>query len=127
MKLLSRIALVACFVATGFCAQTPEWIWHDNHGRGPADNEVTYFRKIFTVKGKVQRADLAAAGDDKATVYVNGKEVVKSPLWNKASHANVTRSLKEGENVIAAMGKNTSGDAAFIAKLDITYSNGEKE
>jgi putative heme-binding domain-containing protein len=126
IKLLFRF-FICCVLSFVLRAQTPEWVWHDNKGKAPADNEVTYFRKTFSVHGKVQRADLAAAGDDQATVYVNGKQVLKSPSWNKASRANVARNLREGDNLIAAMGKNTTSDAAFILKLEIMYADGKKE
>src|SRR6266566_2012779 len=38
------------------CAQTPEWIWHDNKGAAPADGEVRFFRKTFTVEGPASKA-----------------------------------------------------------------------
>src|SRR3954470_12619523 len=109
MKLLARMLICSAFCLV-LRAQTPEWIWHDNKGKAPADDEVTYFRKTFSIQGKVQRADVAAAGDDQARVYINGKQVLQSPSWNKATRANVAKNLQEGENLLAAMGKNDSGD-----------------
>ena len=44
-------------------AQTPEWIWHDNKGAAPADGEVRFFRKTFTVDGLASKAVLSVAGD----------------------------------------------------------------
>jgi putative heme-binding domain-containing protein len=126
MKLVARIPLLALFLCT-LSAQTPEWIWHDNKGKAPADNEVTYFRKAFTLKAAPQKATLIAAGDDQAIVYLNGKQVLKNPAWNQATRANVRRDLKEGENILAAWGKNNSGDAAFILKLEITYPDGTQQ
>lgn len=107
--------------------QTPEWIWNDNNGRTPANNEVAYFRKTFVLKSAPERATLLAACDDQAVVYLNGKEVLKSPNWNRAVHANVRGELKQGENVLAVRGKNNSGIAALILKLEVTYAGGSTE
>ena len=101
-------------------AQTPEWIWHDNHGAPPADDEVRYFRKTFSVDGPVSKAVLQFAGDDHVTVFLNGREVLRSDTWQRADAAEVTREVKPGENVIAVRGKNDSSVAAFIGKLDLT-------
>ena len=126
MRVFNCISLLALFVCASF-AQTPEWIWHDNKGREPADNEVTYFRKSFALKSAPQKATLIAACDNQAIVYLNGKQVLKNPEWNHATRANVRRDLKEGENILAALGKNESGDAAFILKLEVTFADGTQQ
>src|SRR5436190_21959351 len=115
MKTLIRILVRGFFFAVlampiALQAQTSEWIWHDNKGSAPADNEIRFFRKTFTVGGPVIKAVLTVAGDDQATVYLNGKQVAVSRGWNKATSANVTSGIKNGENLIAARGKNESGD-----------------
>jgi putative heme-binding domain-containing protein len=117
------LLVAACAWGEIIQAQTPEWIWHDNKGVPPADNEETYFRKTFAVDGQVRKAVLTAAGDDQATLFLNGKRIFRNPAWNRATRADVTREIKRGENLIAAFGKNNSGDAAFIAKLEITFEN----
>ncbi|MGV3772226.1 MAG: c-type cytochrome [Verrucomicrobiales bacterium] len=129
-KRLLMFAVVASCLAgsqpAAFAAEKPEWIWHDNKGKTPADGEVSYFRKSFKIDGKVSKAELSAACDDQATLYLNGKEVLKSPNWNKAVRANVTRELKSGDNVLAVMAKNNAGDAGLVVKLDVTLENGKK-
>src|SRR5438477_7885185 len=37
-------------------AQAPEWIWHDNKCAAPADGEVRFFRKTFTVDAPASKA-----------------------------------------------------------------------
>src|SRR6266542_1394848 len=103
-------------------AQTPEWIWHDNKGATPADGEVRFFRKTFTIDGPASKAVLSIAGDDHVIVFLNGKEVLRNDTWQQAYAVDVTRALEPGENTIAARGKNDSSSAGFIGKLDLTLS-----
>src|SRR5262245_59464311 len=108
-------------------AQTPEWIWHDNKGVAPADDEIRFFRKSFTVGGPINRAMLTVAGDDQATVYLNGKRVALNRGWNKPTTVNVTQEIKTGVNLFAVRGNNQSGEAAIIAKLELTLPNNPKQ
>ena len=107
-------------------AQTPEWIWHDNKGRAPADNEVRFFRKAFMVDGALNKALLTAAGDDHVRIFLNGKQVLENDDWQKADAVDVTVEIKPGENVIAARGQNDASFAGFIAKLDLSLKGGNK-
>src|SRR5262245_20982615 len=109
------------------CAQTPEWIWHDNKGVAPADGEVRFFRKTFTIDSSVSKAMLSVAGDDHVIVFLNGTEVLRNDTWQQADTAEVTQALKAGENVIAAQGKNDSSAAAFIAKLELTLAGAKQQ
>jgi putative heme-binding domain-containing protein len=108
-------------------AETPDWIWHDNHGAQPADGEVRYFRKTFTVEGQPKKAILAVASDDEARVYVNGQRVLESKSWQKATRDDVAKRLHPGENLIAVRGKNNQGAAAVIVSLDIDLANEQKQ
>ena len=124
----SWTAFTALFFAasTGF-TQVPEWIWAGNEGKAPADNEVRYFRKAFDVAGQVTKAVLSATGDDEAEVFLNGKRVISSKSWNKAVVSTVTPDIVPGGNVLAVRGKNSSGDAAIIARLEISFRGGKKQ
>src|SRR5438270_10101807 len=108
-------------------AQTPEWIWHDNQGRAPADNEVRFFRKAFMVDGALNKALLTAAGDDHVRIFLNGKAVLENDNWQKADAVDVTQEIKTGENVIAARGQNDASFAAFVARLDLTLRGRNKQ
>jgi putative heme-binding domain-containing protein len=120
--------LVSTFLATlTLAAQTPEWIWHDAHGQAPAAHEVRFFRKAFAVSSRARKAVLALAGDNNAVAYLNGRRVAVSRGWEHATFADVTRSLRPGENLLAIRGRNESGTAALIAKLDITLANGDHQ
>src|SRR6185436_18733583 len=85
--LMTGPGLALLFVSSAV-AQMPEWIWHDNKGVAPADREVRFFRKTFSAEPGVRRAVLMAAGDDQATVFLNGKQVLVSRSWNKAVTGN---------------------------------------
>lgn len=108
-------------------AQTPEWIWHDNKGVAPGDNEVRFFRKTFSVGSEVTKAIVSVAGDDQAVAFLNGKQVAASRSWNKAVRTTVTPDIRQGENLLAIRAQNSSGDAAVILKIDLTLANNQKQ
>ncbi|MCI0535617.1 MAG: hypothetical protein L0Z50_10360, partial [Verrucomicrobiales bacterium] len=108
-------------------AQTPEWIWHDNKGAAPADGEVRFFRKSFTIEGTVARAVIAVAGDDQAQAFLNGKQVANSRGWDQPSFGGVAPSLTNGENLLAIRGRNNSSAAAVLLRLDLTFQDGGKQ
>src|SRR2546427_860456 len=118
------LCLVSLFTSlNSLRAQTPEWIWHDNQGQPPTANEVRFFRNKFNAEGNVTKAILTVAGDDRATAFLNGKQVAANRGWNLAVTATVTKELKSGENLLAIRGQNNSGDAAIIAKLELSLAN----
>lgn len=118
---LARFSLLLwiSLIANPVRAAVPEWIWHDNKGAKPADNEVRYFRKTFNVDAKVVKAILSAAGDDEIQVYLNGHKVIDAKGWDKATQKDVTKDIEPGENLIAIRGKNIAADAGVIARLKI--------
>src|SRR5437868_13375016 len=107
MNKLSGFLISAVFAALSAAnAQVPEWIWHDNKGQSPAENEIRFFRKTFDLPGPVTKALLTVAGDDEATVFINGKQVALNRGWNKPTWMSVGQELKPGKNVVAIRGKN---------------------
>ncbi len=125
--LARRPLLLLVLAAARLQAQTPEWIWHDNKGEAPRENEVRFFRKAFEVEGPISRARLMVAGDDQAIVFLNGRQVGVSRSWNRALMVNAVKEIKAGANLIAVRGQNTSGDAAVIARLEITLANDQTQ
>ena len=123
--------LLACLLAlatlaTQALAQTPEWIWHHNNGKAPGTNERRFFRKVFKVEGKVQKATLAASVDDEGTVFVNAKSVGTIVSWDQPVTLDVTAELVTGDNVLGIRGLNHGAAAGAVARLDITYADGKK-
>ncbi|HWY77800.1 MAG TPA: heme-binding protein [Verrucomicrobiae bacterium] len=107
-------------------AELPEWIWNANHGAKPADGEVRYFRKTFTIDGKVNKATLTASGDDYLEIFINGQRVSEHSGWETPVRVEVAKHLQSGQNVIAMRGTNVTGDAGAIAMIEISLKSREK-
>src|SRR3989442_1332640 len=62
-------------LALGFntFAETPHWIWHENHGAEVATNEVCFLRKNFSLAAKPNKALLSVAVGGEAAINVNGR------------------------------------------------------
>jgi putative heme-binding domain-containing protein len=123
---VSSVLTLVCSPVHRLAAQTPEWIWHDNKGAAPKENEVRFFRQTFRVDGTVTNAVLTAAGDNQVIVFLNGLQVASKRGWEQPVTVNLTKAIKEGENLIAVRGQNDEGDAAIIAKLELMFSNNQK-
>ena len=126
-RIFALVAAWLFFSSPLLSAQVPEWIWHNNNGKSPADNEVRFFRKTFEVSGRARKAVLTISADNAATVYLNGRKVASSTDWHRPVTVDVTRLLRNGSNSLAARGQNESGAAAFIARLEITLRNNQKQ
>lgn len=113
---LARFSLVLSSLVTLAQAQTPEWIWST---KTPGAEDVVLFRKVFTVPENLGQASLLVAGDNEATVWINGRQVARNTDWNQASKANVSRQLKPGQNVIAIEAKNKGAGAGVVAQLTL--------
>ena len=115
------------FVGSAF-AEKPHWIWHDNQGEDIKPNEVRYFRKVFHADKKPQKALLSVAADDRATVFINGKEITQTRDYDKPNYEDITSELRQGENLIAIRAQNNIGNQAAIVvilelKLDRTRTD----
>ena len=124
---IRRLALlVLVLTAASVRAQTPEWIWHDNRGKDPQDEEVCYLRKTFTLAEKPASAELVASCDNEMEVFLNGEAVASGTEWQQAAKVNVARWLKAGENILAVRAQNHGGPAAFVARLQVTLPDKKK-
>ncbi len=103
----------------------PSWVWRTNK---PTSNEPIYLRKKFEVTGKVKSARLYSTCDNRATVWINGKNAGTATDWGNPIMANNVKNLfQSGENQIAVQANNNGGVAAFIFKLEIETTNGKKK
>src|SRR5437867_12781828 len=100
-------------------AQTPEWIWFSDNANPRASDQVRYFRKVFEGR-QFTKAILTIAGDDRATAFLNGKQVAENRNWKNPVSVDVTREVKQGQNVLALRGRNNNSAAGVIAKLEFT-------
>ena len=101
------------------------WIWLLNGKDYKAETE--YFRYHFTSGGTLLSATVAVTGDDSVELYLNGTAVVsagESGGWSDVTVRDVTDSVREGDNVIAAACVNNDGPGALILKLHLTYADG---
>src|SRR5215204_170313 len=125
MKL--KLVLLFIVAAAALHAQTPEWIWFDAKDSAPESEEVRYFRKLFEAPRDFTKAVLTASGDDRVTVFLNGKQVAENRNWKNAVSINLTKDVKAGSNVLALRGRNNNGTAAVIARLEFTLKDGSKQ
>ncbi len=110
-----------------------QWIWFAEGN--PAQNapaEKRYLRKRFTVPAgkKIATASLAVSADDSVSARLNGTQLGSSADWKNPARFDVTASLKEGENVIAAVVENVKATGAgnpagFLGALDVRFTDGE--
>jgi|GEM_PF-88043 len=94
----------------------PHWIWSSDK---PGNGEENFFRKEFSLKGRITTGNLYVTGDDECQIFLNGKSVGKSVGWDQVSYFDLSDDLKNGRNVIAVRGKNGSGAAGVLVKLDL--------
>jgi hypothetical protein len=104
-----------------------KWIWsHPDAGRDPGGRIL--LRKVIKLDGLPKSALAVATCDNEFVLYVNGRKVAEGAEWSKPVSVDIAKSLKVGDNVIAAeatnwpdrkhnKGTNVTGAnaAAFIA------------
>ncbi len=107
--------------------ESAKWIWYpelDANRNTPQASRL--FRMDFEVPtGKrAARASLAMLCDNAHTAYLNGTEAGKGSSWQSVTAVDVTKALKTGKNVLAAVGTNHGGPAALSAVLRIEWQDG---
>ncbi|MBI3878776.1 MAG: c-type cytochrome [Verrucomicrobia bacterium] len=119
-KSICLLALLAFAQLAG--AQTPEWLWFQKTD----GTDIRFFRKAFTVEGRVSAAELVATADDKLEVFLNGERVLQNSAWQNPAKADLTTKLVGGLNVLAIRAENRGSSAAgALAKLEITSNKGK--
>lgn len=113
---------LAVFVGSSQAAP-PQWIWSSKQAQ---DGESAYFVHAFQLDGKPKAAKLIATADDHLEAFVNGKPVLQVDGWNAARAADIRSVLSDGVNLLALKGRNDSGPAAVIARVELTLANGKK-
>ncbi len=126
MKIARLILAILVVTVCAHAQTTPEWIWHPNNGAKPADKEVRYFRKSFTLDGAARRGTLAVSADNQFTAYVNGTKVGSGEEWKDFPKFDIKATLKPGVNVVAIEARNDGGSAALLAELDVVTEEGTR-
>src|ERR1041384_3990761 len=122
-SLFARLATASLMVAAMAVggAETPEWLWFQK----TSGTDVRFFRKTFTVDGKISQAEVIATADDSLEVFVNGQSVLKNSHWPTPLKADVTAKINSGQNVLALRALNKGSSAAgVLARLHIKTDKG---
>ncbi|HEX5220360.1 MAG TPA: c-type cytochrome [Verrucomicrobiae bacterium] len=128
---LCLFAFTTGFLATTSVAQTqtltPEWIWHSNAGQSATNGEVRLFRKTFTIEGRVSRAVLSAAADDRASISLNGSPAIKVNGFERATRMDVTEFIRSGENQLTVQATNETSIAGVLVRLELSLPGRRRE
>src|SRR6266478_4232280 len=109
-------------------AETPHWIWQENHGGAAQPNELCFLRKNFSLATKPNKALLSIAVGGEATVYVNGQEVAHAKDYDKPAFEDVSSAVVKGQNIIAIRASSTKADqAGVLAVLELKPNQNRKE
>jgi putative heme-binding domain-containing protein len=85
-----------------------------------------FFRKTFTVQPGLVKAVLLGAADQRMTVFINGNAAAEIAGFDRAASIDVTRHLREGQNVLAVRAENPGGLAAFRFMLELATTRGRQ-
>src|SRR5262245_26550384 len=114
------LALPFLFAAHA-AAQSPEWIWHPNNGAPPGDNEVRFFRKEFRMTDAPEKATLRVACDNRANVFLDGKQVAEATEWSTPTVVDLTSALKAGDHLLAVRAQNEGSAAGLLVVLEVQF------
>lgn len=109
-----------------------KWIWgfSESEPNVPAAGEQRTFRHRFELQELPQAAHLIATADNSYVAYLNNKQVLQGKNWGQPNSANVTGSLKVGENEILIVVTNageTPNPAGLFAELHLVNQTQESE
>ena len=107
--------------ATRAAAQSPEWIWHPNNGTPPGDNEVRFFRKEFRMTDAPEKATLRVACDNRAEVFLDGKQIAEATEWSTPKVVDLTPLLKAGDHLLAVRAENEGSAAGLLVQLEVLF------
>lgn len=93
-------------------------VWENQH---MPQNSMAVLRKKFTVDdpSKWKFIDIGAI-DDNGWIYINGKLVQKTSVWNETYQFSTEGLLKKGENNIAVVCRNNGGDGGFSKGVSLS-------
>ena len=95
----------------------PLWVW------GATPNKNYTLRTSFEAND-VKAAKVKTSADNHVVLFLNGKQVAASDEWSEAAEADVTKLLKEKNELVAEV-RNDGGPAAFVCKLAMVTDKGD--
>ena len=114
-------------VEEGVLQKYGNWISHPEKN---SNNPILFTRKRFEIpEGKSPRkAFLNTMGKNKGQIFVNGEPTGSHDYENEFVTIDITKSLIQGENVLAIIVSNTNNELCeLIFNLEIIYSDGSTQ
>ena len=99
------------------------WLWSSRY---PRVGETIRLRREFNVAGSAQHAELRGLADDRATVFLDGRDVAELTSARRFATAKVS-SLKAGKHLLEIEATNQAGAAGVWLQLDWTDSDGQAQ
>ena len=97
---------------------TPSWIWSSSMA---ADGEIATFTRSFTLENSASNATLHIAADDRAKVWLDGRQVGATVAPLKELEVLID-DLAHGTHTLKIEATNVSGSGAVLAMLNIKSS-----
>jgi hypothetical protein len=88
--------------------------------------QTAFFRKTFTAQPALVKAVLLGACDERMTVFLNGEVAAEIGGFERAASMDVTRYVREGQNVLAVRAEHADGLAAFRLMLEMATERGRQ-
>ena len=103
------------------------WIWDP---RDPTAIGKRFFRKHFDLPEdrKIKSGILLSAADNRASISINGQEVVKRASHDEFTETDVTQSLRSGRNLLTVVAENVGQEpspAAIFVVLRVEFVEGD--
>ncbi len=128
MRRMNRLRSVLCaglwslaLLGPGSTEAAGFWIWAD-----PLEAEAVTLRRSVTVPEGVREAVLWAACDNRARVFLDGKEVLRSDDWSAATRVDMSAGIPAGVHELRVEARNEGGPAGFLARLRLGLSDGKE-
>src|SRR5438094_3355568 len=101
----------------------PEWLQHPAAG----SNQPAFFHRTFEAHLPLLKAILLGACEGRMSIYLNGQPVGEITGRERAESLDVTKSIREGQNVIALQASNPRGMAACSILLELNGDLAKKD
>ncbi len=100
------------------------WIWHPD---GARDDQTVYFRASFRLPedAAIARAVAQFTADNRADLYINGKEAGRAGTWQQLSQFTVTDLVHAGQNTVAIRAHNQGAAAGLLAAFKVELEGGD--
>ena len=119
--MLKHLLLYLLLCLPLFAETTAQWIWRDKAAKV---NEQLWIRKEFELAGNPTGGVLNVAGDDRFSLYINGKLALEEKSFVNTP-LEASEFLRKGKNCIAAKLRNDVSSAGLLLLGELQLDNGE--